>query len=243
MFLRKDKKNSAPELIKALWRPFIVIFAVLYLAFNWGSISWVFNYKVAGQYLSDVAPQKKVPATQISIEPQTDETIEPENPKTLEIVTPKAEETPKKTGTPATVKKQFSISIPKIGITAPIVVSDTTDNATIHKYLDSGVVMYPDSAMPGQKGETILLGHSAPANWPHIKYDWVFSRVNELKPGDTVTLNYSGQSFNYSVGQTVIIMPGEDLPPSDSQKNLYLISCWPPGKDYKRIVIEASLVE
>jgi LPXTG-site transpeptidase (sortase) family protein len=225
-------KHIIPAAIISLWKPFVIIFAVLYIAFNWQNISWLFNYKVAGQYISDLKPE------------ETPAVIEKNSPTKVNMEL--AEEPKKETGI-VIVKEQagvetIAISIPKIGIKAPIVISDTSDNNIIHKYLDLGVVLYPDSVMPGETGETLLLGHSAPAGWPKIKFDWVFSRVSELKAGDIVTLVHNGQSFDYAVTTTVYLMPGEELPATDpDKKSLFLISCWPPGKDFKRIAVEAVM--
>lgn len=240
-----------PAAVESLWKPFVIIFAVLYIAFNWQSISWLFNYKVAGQYISDLKPEEKKPVvddpvTAVNVQPdeKTEEKNTPDDAGSedpdVEVPAKKPDRDPVKVVDP----QSFKISISKLGITAPIVVSDTTDNTIIHKYLDSGVVMYPDSVKPGQNGEIMLLGHSAPAGWPNIKYDWVFSHVNELAVGDIVTLIYSGQNYNYAVKKTVIIMPGEELPASNLDENtVFLISCWPPGKDYKRIAVQATLID
>jgi LPXTG-site transpeptidase (sortase) family protein len=246
-------KKIIPAEIESLWKPFVIIFAVLYIAFNWQNISWLFNYKVAGQYISDLKPEEKKPAgkdsvTAVNVQPDernhdnngddNSAAGDPAENDPEETVREEPDRDPVKVVNPAA----FQISISKLGIKAPIVVSDTTDNAIIHKYLDSGVVMYPDSVKPGQNGEIMLLGHSAPAGWPNIKYDWVFSHVNELAVGDIVTLAYNGQNYNYAVKKTVIIMPGEELPASSLDENtLFLISCWPPGKDYKRIAVQAVL--
>jgi sortase (surface protein transpeptidase) len=60
-------------------------------------------------------------------------------------------------------------------------------------------VLFPDSALPGQIGQTIILGHSAPQNWPKRKYDWVFSRLNELEKEDDVIFNFNQKEYIYRV--------------------------------------------
>lgn len=248
-FRKSDAEALAAQALK-LWKPFAVSFAVLFVCVNWQNISWLFNYKVAAQYLSDLGPQKELPAQAASIEVAEDQLFaasgfkdspgdeaadQPENGKAGAAAPAK----PKTAAAPVLTNK---ITISKIGITAPIVVSDTADNTIIHKYLDKGVVMYPGSAVPGSAGETMLLGHSAPPGWPNIKYDWVFTKINLLVPGDVVSLTFGGQVKNYSVIKTVFLERGQELPTVDlSQNTLFLISCWPPGKDLKRIAVEAVL--
>jgi len=108
------------------------------------------------------------------------------------------------------------------------------------------VVLFPGSALPGQKGQTIIEGHSAPPGWPKIKYDWVFSRLNELEKGDEVILNFNHKKLNYYVTQKIFLNSGEEIAPKDltnSENMLILISCWPPGKDIKRIAVMAEPLE
>jgi len=143
-----------------------------------------------------------------------------------------------------TSTKEDLVVVSKIEVAAPIVVSNTTDNAKLHSLLDLGAVFYPGSVTFGQTGQTILLGHSAPANWPKIKHDTIFSRLIELGPGDEVIVTYAGKTYYYSVNKTKIIEKGGDVPQTKADDNsLVLVSCWPPGRDLKRIAVEASLVK
>jgi len=149
------------------------------------------------------------------------------------------------TTTPAIPEKprQDIINIPKISVSAPIITAKTTDNEVLHGLLDDGVVLYPGSTPFGQTGQTVILGHSAPTGWPKIKYDWVFSRVNELKAGDMIAITYNNETRYYQVVKTRIVTPQEGVPTSTVEGNsLMIVSCWPPGKDLKRIAVEATIV-
>lgn len=124
------------------------------------------------------------------------------------------------------------ISIAKIGVKAPI----SAD-------LKTGVLHYPASSMPGDIGTAIILGHSSPTNWPKINYDSVFNNLNALKQGDEVLINFNGKDFYYLVKRTFWVQRGEDLTPhlTFNKSMLLLVSCWPPGKNLQRIVVEAEL--
>lgn len=139
-------------------------------------------------------------------------------------------------------EKENEIKIPKIEISAPLIfVADEND---VSKALDRGVVHFPDSVLPGEIGQTIILGHSAPPNWPKIKYDWVFSRINELEKGDEILIYFNNQKYSYLVINKTFLEKEEKIPENnltDFQNMLVLISCWPPGKDIKRIAVEATL--
>lgn len=135
------------------------------------------------------------------------------------------------------------VEIKKIGSLAPIVETESTNLDTLHKLLDYGVVLYPGSAPFGKRGLTVLLGHSAPANWPNIKYDQVFSNLNKLSSGDTVVVDHDGAKYSYKVLDTQIIEKGGSVVERNPNGNtLVLMSCWPPGRDQKRIVVQAAFI-
>jgi len=99
--------------------------------------------------------------------------------------------------------------------------------------------------MPDQKGQAMFLGHSAPSGWPKINYDWVFTKINDLVPGDEIVINYKNGEYRYKVTQKYILKQGDDVPSdplTNSKYMVVLISCWPPGVNYKRIAIEAELM-
>ena len=137
-------------------------------------------------------------------------------------------------------KKENSLEIPKLNISAPLILVENESQAKLA--LNKGVVLYPYSVLPGKSGQTIILGHSAPANWPKIKYDWVFSRISELEENDEIFLYFNRQKFTFLVKNKIFLEKGGELPEDlTSFKNiLILISCWPPGKDLRRIAVVAE---
>ena len=114
------------------------------------------------------------------------------------------------------------------------------------KDLDLGVVYYPGSVYPGQVGQAIILGHSAPPGWPQVKHDWVFTNIESLTAGDIILISLNNKQYKYIVRQKTIIQRGAEVPFDNLAANsnvLTLISCWPPGKDYQRITVQAILVD
>lgn len=198
------------EDIKRLYKAFIFIFLVSFLIINWNDISWIFNYRVISQSLSNLF--------------QRDSSVESE---TIEF---------------EYSEKENSLEIPKIEVSAPLIFVENQDK--VHKTLDNGVVHYPDSVLPGEKGQTVILGHSASSDWPDIKYDHVFSRLNELEEGDEIFIYFEHQKYNYSVERKIFLEKGEEIPENiltNSNNMLILVSCWPPGKDIRRIGVSAEL--
>jgi len=204
---------------RKLLKYFLLFFLLSFLILNWGRVSFIFNWQVISQFLSKPA---KTP-----FEKKIEKEISQPEEKKFEYS-----------------EKENSIEIPKIEISAPIVFVKSEKEIEIG--LDRGVVLFPGSALPGQKGQTIIEGHSAPPGWPKIKYDWVFSRLNELEKGDEVILNFNHKKLNYYVTQKIFLNRGEEIAPKDltnSENMLILISCWPPGKDIKRIAVMAEPLE
>jgi LPXTG-site transpeptidase (sortase) family protein len=201
---------------RKLLKYFLLFFLLSFLILNWGRVSFIFNWQVISQFLK--TPFEKKIEKEIS---------QPEEKK-FEYS-----------------EKENSIEILKIEISAPIVF--VKSEKEIEMGLDKGVVLFPGSALPGQIGKTIIEGHSAPPGWPKIKYDWIFSRLNELEEGDEVNLNFNHQKLNYYVTKKIFLNRGEEIPFNDltnsdnSDNILLLISCWPPGKDLKRIAVAAIL--
>ncbi len=207
---------------KKLWKYFIPLFLIAFVIINWSDVSWIFNYRAVSRAFSDLFPSSNQ-------EVQTDYSVNdfqaPDRAQVKEYQT-----------------KEGSIEIPKIGITAPLVFAESSDQKDLEKALDLGVVHFPDSVLPGQAGQTIILGHSAPPGWPRIKYDWVFTDLNELVEGDNIYVFFNNKKYEYIVTRKAFLERGEEVSQDGLTKNInmvILISCWPPGKDIQRIAVEA----
>ena len=142
-------------------------------------------------------------------------------------------------------EKENSLEIQKLGLEVPLIFAESIEIKDMKQDLKNGVVVYLGSSLPGQEGKLIVLGHSAPPGWPKIRYDWVFSKLGELEAGDNVLINFNHYQYSFKVINKVFLEKGQAIPESDSnspKEFLYLVTCWPPGKDFKRLVIESELV-
>ena len=231
--MEKKKRKKSNEFV-SFWLPMLLIAILVLGAIFWNNISWIANGDVWHQYLSDTFPQL-FPRPYVMAVKKT-ATVKTASVSEIKTAT-------NLTNAPTTAKpRRDMITIPKIGITAPIVTANTDDNTVIHGLLDSGVVLYPGSAPFGSTGQTVLLGHSAPSGWPKIKYDWVFSKVGELKKGDIVVVTYNNETRYYQVVSIRVVTPKEGVPaPTVTGNSLMILSCWPPGKDLDRIAVEATI--
>ena len=215
-------------LIKRFWKAFIFLFLISFLIINWSQVSWVFNYRAVSGLIDDFSKEKEIDSEELIGDSSI---VLPENNLVLE----KFEFS----------EKENSLEINKIDINVPLIFVKTDNITEITKALDSGAVHFFNTSLPGEPGETVILGHSAPPGWPKIKYDWIFTRVNELENGDQINIYFNNQKLNYFVSNKFFLEKGEEVPQysKDLGNVLVLISCWPPGKDVRRIAVEARLID
>jgi len=213
----------------------VFLYLASFLIINWNDVSWVFNYREMSGLVSDFFnPYPSIDASTINAY------FYP-NHSSAQVSPGSGQSQVRTTYT----DKQNTLEIPKISISVPIIFSASSEKNSIMRDLDLGVVYYPGSVYPGQTGQIIILGHSAPPGWPTIKHDWVFTDIDKLTKGDRILIDLNNKQYTYIVKQKTIIQRGAEVPVDglSLDKNvLTLISCWPPGKDYQRIIVQAELV-
>jgi len=237
------------ESVKKILRPIIagkksaaafwIMVAAGLIFLGYSSIHGGIHWAKLKKYVPSVSQMATSPAAQELMRGKESENVETGTNK----VEPAAESKNNNSQSKAESSDKAIIVIPGIGAAVPLVTAKTTDTNQLHLLLDEGVVIYPGSAGFGNIGQTVLMGHSAPANWPNIKHDTAFSRINELIPGDKVNISYQGKTYEYSVTRSEIIEKGEDLAGGPAGgSSLVLVSCWPPGRDQKRLAVEALFI-
>ncbi|GGV17610.1 hypothetical protein GCM10010182_43600 [Actinomadura cremea] len=111
--------------------------------------------------------------------------------------------------------------------------------------LQHGVGHYPGTARPGDRGNTVLLGHRT----THLR---PFLDLDKLKKGDAVRLRAGGKTHVYRVQDKRITMPDdrsalEPVPyrPWSPPDGAYvtLITCHPKGTDERRLIVVARLAD
>jgi LPXTG-site transpeptidase (sortase) family protein len=218
---------------KILLKVFLLTYLSAFLVFNWSDVSWIFNYRAVSGILYDFFnPYPSIEASSFS-------NLLANNSANYNATdnSPKAEY--------PYSEKTNTLELPSIEVSVPVILSESTNTSILAKYLDKGVVYYPGSVLPGQNGQIVVLGHSAPPNWPKTKNDWVFSDLNNLNYDDKIFLYFDHKEYVYYVREKKIIDKGQEIIPISLTNNgniLVLVSCWPPGKDYQRIAIYAELV-
>jgi len=133
--------------------------------------------------------------------------------------------------------------VPKIGVSAPIIFSNSYNEAAIQKELLSGVVHYNKTALPGEAGNSFITGHSSNYWWNPGKYNYVFANLSKMAVGDQAKIYYNGNKFLYQVTEIKVVNPtdvsvlqGTDTP------TLTLMTCTPPGTSWKRLIVKFNQV-
>jgi len=137
----------------------------------------------------------------------------------------------------------FSVVIPKIGAASKVYPNvDVNNEQEFLSILQKGVAHAKGSVFPGIKGTTYLFAHSTDNWWDVGRYNAVFYLLKDLQPGDDVVVFFEGRRYNYVVQHTEISDPDDTSllrNSHDTNQQLVLQTCWPPGTTWKRLFVIA----
>lgn len=138
--------------------------------------------------------------------------------------------------TQATYAK-FSVTIPRLKIEKAQVEVDSND-------LSQGLAHLPGSALPGEKGNVFVSGHSA-LNSFFRGQSVVFASLQNLKKGDEIEVEVLGIKYKYQVTDLKVVDP-KDLSvlnaPEKQGRYISLMTCVPPGLNFKRLVVLGKMI-
>jgi len=131
----------------------------------------------------------------------------------------------------------YTLKISKLGINNAMVVIAGDD-------LNTSVIHYGGTALPGQVGNGVLFGHSIlPQFFDPKNYKSIFSTLPKLEIGDTISIMYDGIEYTYIVQEMNVTSPDDltmlDQPHDDSY--ITLVTCVPPGTYWQRLHVLAKL--
>jgi sortase A len=139
------------------------------------------------------------------------------------------------------------IIIPKINVEVPVVYGVTsTDDSVVQKALEVGVVHYADTALPGQDGNLVIVGHSAGNIFNPGQYKYVFSLLHKLDNGDVFYIQKDSVRYTYQIYKKTVVKPtdvGVLAPQPESAATATLITCDPPGVSSNRLVVFGKQID
>ena len=133
------------------------------------------------------------------------------------------------------------VIIPKISVQLPVVYGlPSIEEDQVQKSLESGVIHYPNTAVPGQQGNAAFFGHSSNNIFNKGKYKFAFVLLHELVPGDIFYLTHNQKVYAYRVYEKKVVDP-EDVwilgNAPGKVSTAALITCDPPGTSLRRLVV------
>lgn len=142
----------------------------------------------------------------------------------------------------------FSISISKINIEAPIIWSESDEEAAILKDLEKGVAILSKTGIPGQSGNTVISGHSSNYVWAKGDYNYIFEKLNDLEIGDKITVKATGENnrsfaYSYVITSKDVVKPNDPMIFQETEETslITLVTCWPLRTTWNRLVVKAEL--
>jgi len=142
------------------------------------------------------------------------------------------------------VDKEFGIVIPKIGANAKVIPNvDPYNPKEYQRALTQGVAHAKGTAFPGQIGNIFIFSHSSANFFEASRYKSIFYLLNKMETGDGITLAYQEELYTYRVTEKRIVA-AEDisyLKKQAPEPSLTLMTCWPPGTNFKRLIVQAVL--
>jgi len=131
---------------------------------------------------------------------------------------------------------EFQLSVPRLKIADSTVYVDSND-------LLKGLIQLPGSALPGEKGNVFISGHSA---LPLLSFkNAIFARLSDLKKGDEILVEAANAKFTYKVVDIKVVDPADlsvTSPPEELGRYISLMTCVPPGLNLKRLIVLGKMI-
>lgn len=140
-----------------------------------------------------------------------------------------------KTGNPKI--QSYTISIPKLKLQNAVV-------STINTDLTKNLVNYDGTAIPPDKGNAVIFGHSTlPQLFDEKNYKTIFSTLYKLQVGDEIMIFIGNVTYKYKIENIIVVDPENTtvLEQDYDDSFLTLITCTPPGTIWKRLIVKARL--
>ena len=135
--------------------------------------------------------------------------------------------------------------IPSVGIDVPYITDEPSfAEDKVQLALRKGVAHFGTTAMPGQIGNMVVLGHSSAAIWESGSYKFAFTLLNKVPDGALVYVDYKGERYIYRLTSREVVEP-EDvgvIDQSTDTPDITLITCTPIGVSSHRLVLKGTQI-
>lgn len=144
----------------------------------------------------------------------------------------------------APISNDFEIVIPSLGISSKIIENVNAWNKQEYlPALEHGVAHASGSATPNQNGSMFLFAHSSDVPWRMTRTNTAFFRLNRIKIGQEVVVDYQNTRYTYIVNEIKEVWPNEVEAVTQAQGDqLILQTCTPVGTSLKRLLVFAKKI-
>lgn len=140
-------------------------------------------------------------------------------------------------------KSDNFLYIPALNVEAPLQYLEKMDDEEMKLKLKAGVVHYPQTALPGEKGNVFIFGHSSYYWWDDGSYNTIFANLENINIGDKVLVYFDKQLLIYEVREKKVVEANDlSVLNQGESHQLSLMTCTPLGTDLRRFVAVAELV-
>lgn len=149
---------------------------------------------------------------------------------------------------PGDARPDVRMTITKLKVSAPVILSRDASEGALLEDLKNGVIRYPTTANPGQKGSSVISGHSSNYPWVKSSYNYVLRDLNDVEIGDEIVIALTQRNgkvitYTYRVTSKNIVRPDDSMIFEETQhETLTIVTCWPLGTLFKRLIVKADLV-
>ncbi len=211
--------HDQPSFFDALWVkkvPFLVVFFVIF--------TLTYGVLFAVDFLPE--PKTSTPAKVVATSTPATTT------KVVEEVAPVA-----------MAEEPVLLTIPSLDRVVTVLNPETRDIVELDQELLKGVVRHPDSALLGEDGNVVILGHSSYLPNVMNKNFQALNGVQKMKWGDIIELESDGTRYTYRVEKVYQAKAsGVTIPTDVSGKRLTLVTCNSFGAKEDRFIVEAKLL-
>ncbi len=139
-----------------------------------------------------------------------------------------------------------TVTIPRIGVRAPLIDIQVNTQKAQQKGLEQGVVHIAGTPKAGQEGNAFYAGHSSDYLFKPGHYKTVFALLPELRKNDYFILSNDKQAYYYKINEVVITSPKDTSVlerGGPGKKFASLQTSYPVGTALKRFVVVGQLVK
>lgn len=139
--------------------------------------------------------------------------------------------------TNAPLTENYSITIPSIKLKDAQVSTIDTD-------LTKHLVNYVGTAVPPDRGNAVIFGHSTlPQLYNESNYKTIFTNVYKMIVGDNILVKVGNSTYTYKVETITVVDPSNTsvLEQNYDGSFLTLVTCTPPGTIWKRLIVKARM--